>query len=193
MTTKRLIDFIRFEARLAGSSTATAFIYELILEVLKDLTSIDLYQEQLIVGAISPITAPGDSFVNLSGDFQHLRSNSVRYIPAGDYNRGYHLLESEFFDSWNNGPARKYQLQAKTISFFPYAESVVGDLIVFDQYTFVTTIGDVIEFPIPSLEPAVKKAVIARLLRTFGKDSSASDADSERSLIRSKGDGTTNE
>lgn len=198
MTIKRLTDMIRFEARLAGSSTATAFIIELILEILREYTAIEMYQELLITNAILPIAVAGDDFVSLSGDFQHLRAESVRYRPNNDPTQEYRLLESEYFQGQNVGPARKFQLQGGTISFFPFSESLTTDRIVFDQYQFVSDvigsvhfINDASPFPIPSLEGPVKKAVVARLLRTFGKDDSREDADAERGLVRSKGDGTT--
>lgn len=192
MTIKRLIDFIRYEARLPGSSTATALISELILQILREYTAIDLYQQNLVIDNTITITANRQLLVALPADFQHLKVDRVRYLPAGSEDQLYFLLETEYFDGPNSNQPNRYQLQDTSITLFPNDGVLIGDKVRFDYYFATTAFADTDLFPIPILEGVVWKACVARLLRTFGKDGNVSDGDAERSLARSKGDGTTN-
>lgn len=192
MTIKRLIDMIRFEARLPGSSTATAYINELILQILREYTAIDLYQQNLVLDNTITITVNKQATVTLPVDYQHLKSERVRYLPAGSEDQLYFLLESEYFDGQNVNQPNRYQLQDTKISLFPNDGVLIGDKVRFDYYFSPAILADTDIFPIPILEGVVMKACVARLLRTFGKDGNTSDGDAERSLTRSKGDGTTN-
>lgn len=191
MTNKRLIDLIRFEGKLPGSTAATAFIYETLLEVLRDLTAIDLYRECLIVDDLTLIGANDQPSITLPDDYQHIKSERVRYRPTNDFDSEYFLFESEQFDFSDTGQPRRYQLARDKIRLFP-TQTVLGDSVVIDYYAAIVTLPDADEFPIPSLQSACKKAVIARLQRLMGKDGSTMEADSNQSLVRSKGDGTDN-
>lgn len=188
MILSRLVDLIRFEAGMPGSSTATAFIEETILEVLRELTAIDLYQERL---AVNNIVSAGAS-VQLPTDYQHLKSERVRYLPAGSFDDAYFLLESEYWDFTDNGPSSRYQLSTGFILLYPTVEIALGDQICFDYYMAVTSLNDNDPFPIPALEATVKKQVLARVKRLIGKNADADEVGAEVSLGRSKGDGTTN-
>lgn len=190
MILSRLTDLIRFEAGLSGSSTHTAYIQETILEILRDLTAIDLYQELLIIDQTGTLTLAGQSSVNLPSDYQHLRADRMRYLPAGVDDDSYFLLETEYFDSPNDGVPVRYQLSAKAVKLFPNSESASGDMLKYDYYRAVTALVDADEFPVPSLQSTVKKRTIARIIRMMGKDASAQQQDSQQSLADSKGDGT---
>lgn len=191
MTNKRLIDLIRFEAKLPGSTSAVAFVYETLLEVLRDFTAIDVYRECLMVNTLTLIGASNQPFISLPADYQHLKSDRVRYRPTNDFDSEYFLFESEQFDFSNTGQPRRYQLARDKILLFP-SETVLGDSVVIDYYLAITDLPDADEFPIPSLQSACKKAVIARLQRLMGKDATSMETDSNQSLVRSKGDGTDN-
>lgn len=192
MTFSRLVDFIRYEARLPGSSTATAFIEETILEVLRDLTAIDLYQQCLNIDFQLTLFTGGAGTVNLPLDYQHLSADRVRYLPAGVDDDSYFLLESEYFDQPNDGAPSKFRLSKGQIVVFPNNLVTTGDVLKIDYYSAITTLDQDTVFPIASLESAVKKAVIARCKRMTGADGSAMEGDSQQSLNRSKGDGTDN-
>lgn len=192
MIFSRLVDFIRYESRLPGSSTATAYIEATILEVLRDLTAIDLYQECLNVDTVLGIVN-ASNYALLPSDYQHLMQDRVRYLPAGVDDDSYFLLESEYFDSPNTNVTNRFRISKKRIVLFPNQQiDYATDQLKIDYYGAIISIAQADDFPIPSLEASVKKAVIARCKRMMGSDGTPMENDSAQSLSRSKGDGTTN-
>lgn len=191
MIFSRLVDLIRFEAGMPGSSTATAFIEETVLECLRDLTAIDLYQELLVVDASQAIISNGQTSIALPTTYQHLRYDRVRFLPAGSDTDSYFLLESEYFDLPNDGTTSRYQLSGRNILLFPNNQTAIGDVVKYDYYNVVVTLLPTDTFPVPALEPVVKKTVLARVKRMIGKNADGDEVGAEVSLGRSKGDGTT--
>lgn len=192
MIIARLIDLIRFESGVSGTISATAFIYETLLEILRDATAIDTYQELLQVNTDLVISSDVFPAAALPSDYQHLKDERVRYLPSASEDNMFFLLESEYNDSRNSGLPNRYQLTGGTILPYPNATDVaLGDIIRIDYYKAITSLAFTDDFPVPSLQGMVKKECISRLKRLMGKNGQADDADAQRSLVISKGDGTT--
>lgn len=193
MTNGRLYDFIRFEAKIPGSNSVVGFIRETVIEVLRDLTAIDFYQELHNFGAIVTSVGVGQTSFAFPSGVQHVVPESVMFLPAGDVTKSQQLFESDLWNFLNAGSPRRFRTSSNALLIYPYSDVAIGDVIKFDYYQYLQT-GDLVdtdEFPIPKLEGVVKKAVIARLIRWTGKDGSAMEADANQSLGRSKGSGDT--
>lgn len=191
MTNGRLYDAIRFEAKIPGSTALTGFIKETVAEVLRNLTALDLYQELANFGTVVTAVGVGQTAFQLPVSLQHIVPESVMFLKGGDVTKSQMLFDSSIWNFTNAGSPRRFRTGGNTIMIYPYADVAIGDVLKFDYYAALSY-DDFVDnepFPVPALEAAVKKSVIARLQRWTGKDGAPMEADANQSMGRSKGEG----
>lgn len=187
MTKVQLRDAIKREARVKTATNLDALIDEIVADIMRDYCNKSRYWELLSEGVAIALVA-GQQAYSLPADYQNLEV--VRY-GRGPSPTTFRVIDPQpetVKQTWSGGVPRFYRLvRGPKISFFPFANIVVADVLTIDYYidpaTLYTTDGA--DFPIPRLESAVKKDAIARVQRFYAAnvESQMTDRDSAGSYI----------
>lgn len=182
MTRLQLITAIKREARIKNSTNLDTMVGEILNDVLVDYCNKTFYWELMKTDtAITAIAATGQ--YSLPADFQNLKQ--VRYgVGASPVTMRQLLPQYDTIrrTSTYGLPMYFYLSSGSKLNVFPYSTIAVGDTILIDYYINPTTnfTADGDNFPVPRIEAAVKKEVIARLERFHndnqGDQSTRSDA-----------------
>lgn len=188
MTLAELRSVIKTEARVKTGTNLDAFITDVIQELLRDYGNRARYREMLAID--EPITLVDEQAqYALPADFQHL--HNVRYSIEGTVFRPLYPFNEGQLRINEAGHPRYFELFEGGIMFYPAREIRASNTLYLSYYrdpAAVYTTEDAV-FPIPRLEPAVKKATIARVVRYMQQlpESDRVATDAERSVVSAQG------
>lgn len=164
---------IKTEARVKSGTQWDLLITQIMQEQLAQFGLKNRYSECLLPD--QPITlVAGQANYALPAHFQHIyevrySQDGTRFIPLYEFNEGQTRIDNTF------GWPRFYFLSGalvntgstRTINVFPSANIATTDTLFVSYYMDPASVfaNPTDFFPIPKLEPAVKKATIARVIR----------------------------
>lgn len=163
MTKTALQQAILFEGRsLPSSTTMASWVLDIIDEILLEFCQQSRYQELYSPDNNLTLTA-GVGYVSLPTDYHHLKE--VRYDINSTGTFATLQKTNQFSNKLNvSGHPTFYFLSGGKLYFWPYSSVTTSDTLQIDYYK-KPSFGVNDAFPIPSLEAAVKRACVARLLR----------------------------
>lgn len=168
MSTKlQLREAIKREGRIKAGANLDALVDDIVADILRDYCNLTRQWELLKEGVVIPLVAGQQSY-SLPADFMNM--GVLRY-GRGPNPSGYRVIDLQtenVSQTSTHGWPRFYRMiRGPKISFWPYANIVVADVLLLDYYIDPASIyvADGDEFPVAALESAVKKDAIARVQR----------------------------
>lgn len=151
---------IKIESRVKGADNLDTTIDSIVNELLLEYAQKNRYFEFLVTNA--PLTTLyATSAYDLPEDYMNMRL--VRYRQtATNYTRTLHP-RSEYVDTPAGHIPRYYEVVGDKIQVFPYEELPAADIILLDYYKIPETLTNNDPFPIPRLQPTVKRDAIHRV------------------------------
>lgn len=164
MTLLQLRDAIKQEARVKVASNLDAMINQIVQEILRDYGNKARYREVLVLDSVITLVDTQSTYA-LPSDFQHAQAlrysiMGTQFIPLYEFTEGQTRVS-------DTGYPRYYQLCSAGIQLFPSSQILASNTLLFSYYQDPSTlyVDDADIFPIPRLEPVVKKAAISRVVR----------------------------
>lgn len=161
LTLATLRDQIKVESRVKGADNLDSFIDNTINELLLEYAQKNRYFEFLVTN--SPITTLAETgSYDLPEDFMNWRLVRFKQTPTG------YIRTLDNRSAFVNTPAgrhpRYFEVVGDQIQIFPYDDVPAGDTILLDYYKIPETLVSADPFPIPRLQPSIKREVIHRVL-----------------------------
>jgi hypothetical protein len=158
MILSALLTQVKTELRINDTDRDT-WIKSLFVEILGDFTATGLYAELFVANATATLTAATSTFTAPS-NLQHL--SAIRYSVDSTNYWDLYLWNAQRRQPASGRP-KYYRRIGANIGLLPFDLIVATDAVQIDYYSRVIAIGDSAEFPVPALQNAVLKKVIARV------------------------------
>lgn len=188
MTLAQILVAIKDEARVKTGTNLDAMIKLIVQELLRDHGNKARFREVLAID--TPVTLVGaQSTYALPVDFQHMQAvryslDGNRFRPLYEFNEGQLRVSSV-------GYPRYYQLCSTGLLLFPSSLVLASQSLLISYYKDPASLYlvDADAFPIPRLEPSIKKNAIARVIRYMQnlKEAQMVTADAAMSFDASQG------
>lgn len=183
-----LVDEIKQESKLQGSSDLNNFVLRLINELLLEYCLKNRYYELLQLNI--PFNTTKDiNIYPLPDDLQHI--SLIRYTNLAGNTRTLYS-RNEFIANPVGSSPRYYQVAGNAINLMPSTNIYSNEIILLDYYSVPAKMTDLENdfFPIPRLYGSLKQRAIYRALKynaVATADSFKADAAEEEARVRPNG------